>query len=119
MADMRSALFARSRVLCKREDAKIFSPEPEGPYAPRMLKSPTRWLTLLPLLATAHAAPAPKTSPTKTAPHAEVVAFWRFEPDAKPETHSSAGPAKRVDGAEFFFTDDVPGPFIYDPLQKL
>ncbi len=53
-------------------------------------------------------------------PRPEVVGFWRFEHDVKPEPRCPAvGPANRVDGAEFFFSDEVPGPFIYDPLQKL
>ena len=80
-----------------------------------MFKSPTRWLMLLATLAHAQAEHVPR----KEAPQVEVVGFWRFERDVKPEPHGNAGPAKRVDGAEFFFTDEVPGPFIYDPLQKL
>jgi len=82
-----------------------------------MLKSPLRWLALLAALAHARAAHVPAKPP---APHVEVVGFWRFEHDVKPEPHCTAvGPATRVDGAEFFFADEVPGPFIYDPLQKI
>jgi len=82
-----------------------------------MLKTPIRWLALLALLPSAQAAHAPAKKPTKETTHAEVVGFWRFERDVKPEAHGNAGPATRVDGAEFFFTDEVPGPYIYDPLQ--
>lgn len=91
-----------------------------------MLKTPVRWLTLLALIPCAHAArvaaPA-KTAPStaaKTVAKPEVVGFWRFEHDVKPESRGSAfGPAKRLDGNVYFFNDEVPGPFIYDPLQKL
>lgn len=94
-----------------------------------MLKSPVCWLTLLavvsgvwvtPVMAarTKPAAAAPTTE--KAAPKPEVVGFWRFEHDVKPEGRGTLfGPAKRVDGNVYFFNDEVPGPFIYDPLQKL
>ena len=89
-----------------------------------MLKSPVCWLLLLALVSGASAA-RPKATPAKgeppsSGPKPEVVGFWRFEHDVKPEARSSAfGPAKRVDGDVYFFNDEVPGPFIYDPLQRL
>ena len=89
-----------------------------------MLKSPVCWLLLLALVSGANAA-RPKATPAKgeppsSGPKPEVVGFWRFEHDVKPEARSSAfGPAKRVDGDVYFFNDEVPGPFIYDPLQRL
>lgn len=89
----------------------------------QMLKSPARWLLLLALVPAAHAA-RPKTTTGKgaaptTGPKAEVVGFWRFEHDVKAEARFSAfGPGKRADDV-YFFNDDVPGPFIYDPLQRL
>ncbi|MDR3401862.1 MAG: glycosyl hydrolase family 28-related protein [Chthoniobacter sp.] len=90
-----------------------------------MLKSPARWLSLLALVSSAHAAPV--KAPAKTAPvpakggaKPEVVGFWRFERDVKPEGRGAAfGPAKRLNDGVYFFNDDVPGPFIYDPLQRL
>jgi hypothetical protein len=84
-----------------------------------MLKTPARCLTVLALLATAQAAHKPASKPGKETSHAEVIGFWRFERDVKPEAHGYAGPVKRVDDAEFYFTDEVPGPYIYDPLLKL
>jgi len=84
-----------------------------------MLKTPARCLTALALLATANAAHKPAAKPGKETSRAEVVGFWRFERDVKPEAHGYAGPVKRVDDAEFFFTDEVAGPYIYDPLLKL
>jgi len=83
-----------------------------------MLKSPARWLAPL-VLATganaAHVSDAPKSGPRP-----EVVGFWHFERDVKSEARSAAvGPVKRPGGGVFFFNEDVPGPFIYDPLQRL
>lgn len=50
----------------------------------------------------------------------EPVGFWRFEKDVKSEVEVIAvGAAKRLDGAEFFFSDEVPGYSIYDPLRRL
>jgi len=92
-----------------------------------MLKSPARWLKLLVVVTGVGAVPvlaATKTKPVittnKAGPRPEVIGFWRFEHDVKPEGHGAAfGPAKRMDGGVFFFNDEVPGSFIYDPLQKL
>jgi hypothetical protein len=89
----------------------------------QMLKSPVRWLLLLAFVPSTYAArprPIGKTGPATTGPKAEVVGFWRFEHDVNPEARGNAfGPAKRVDGDVYFFNDEVPGPFIYDPLQRL
>jgi len=90
-----------------------------------MLKFPARWLSLLVLLSSAHAAPV--KAPAKTAPapakggvKPEMMAFWRFERDVKPEGRGAAfGAAKRLNDGVYFFNDEVPGPFIYDPLQRL
>jgi len=50
----------------------------------------------------------------------EPVGFWRFEKDVKSEVSNAAlGSAKRLDGAELFFSDEVPGHYIYDPLRRL
>ncbi len=50
----------------------------------------------------------------------EPVGFWRFEKDVKSEVENTAvGAAKRLDGGEFFFSDDVPAHYIYDPLRRL
>ncbi len=50
----------------------------------------------------------------------QPVGFWRFEKDVKSEVANEAvGAAKRLDGAEFFFSDEVPGHYIYDPLRRL
>lgn len=92
----------------------------------QMLKSPVRWLLLLALVSGASAA-RPKTTTTSTTkggpptgPKPEIVGFWRFEHDVKGEARGNAfGAAKRVDGDVYFFNDEVPGPFIYDPLQRL
>jgi hypothetical protein len=69
----------------------------------------------------AMAAPRSKTkSVAKSAPESATIGFWRLERDAKSEAKSAAtGPAQRLDGAEFFFVEEVPGEFIYDPLQKV
>lgn len=90
-----------------------------------MLKSSVRWLMLLALVsgvctARVMAAAKPKPAPTdKGGPKPEVVGFWRFEHDVKPEGRGIFGPANRVNGTVYFFNDEVPGPFIYDPLQRL
>lgn len=101
-----------------------------------MLKFPVRRLTLLVVVAGVCAAPVMAASRTKSGatadktksvgtadksgPRPEVVGFWRFEHDVKPEGHGAAlGAARRMDGNVYFFNDEVPGPFIYDPLQKL
>ena len=56
----------------------------------------------------------------KVGPHPEVVGFWHFEHDMKSESRNAGvGPAKRSGGGVYFFNEDVPGQFIYDPLQKL
>ena len=51
---------------------------------------------------------------------AEPVGFWRFEKDVKSEVQNAGvGAAKRRAGAEFFYSDEVPGHYIYDPLRRL
>jgi hypothetical protein len=83
-----------------------------------MLKYSARWLALIILVTGANAAHLPLLS--KSGPHPEVVGFWHFERDVKSETHSAAvGSVKRPGSGVYFFHEDVPGPFIYDPLQKL
>jgi hypothetical protein len=83
-----------------------------------MLKSPARWLALIIFATGAEAAHL--STLLKSGPHPEVVGFWHFERDVKSEMHSAViGPVKRLDGGVYFFNEDVPGPFIYDPLQKL
>jgi hypothetical protein len=65
------------------------------------------------------AAPKSPVVPKPVGPRTEAIGLWRFEHDVKPETHSAAlGSAKRIGGAEFFYSDEVPGRFTYDPLQK-
>ena len=121
---MGSALFARSRGHCNARDAKFFSSAASPLYTRPMLKSPARWLPLLAVLSgvpAAHPAAPAKTGPAqaKTGAKPEVVGFWRFERDVKPEGRSAAfGPATRLNDGVYFFSDEVPGPFIYDPLQN-
>jgi hypothetical protein len=78
---------------------------------------------LLSLASTLPGVAAPKAAPkgpAQAAPTAQILGFWHLERDVKSDTKFPAfGPAKRIDGAEFFFTEEVPGQFIYDPLQKL
>ncbi len=51
---------------------------------------------------------------------AEPVGFWRFEKDVKSEVQNAGvGAAQRRAGAEFFYSDEVPGHYIYDPLRRL
>ena len=51
---------------------------------------------------------------------AEPVGFWRFEKDVKSEVQNAGvGAAKRRVGAEFFYSDEVSGHYIYDPLRGL
>jgi len=89
-----------------------------------MNKLPPACLLLLACFALAPAVIAAPKKRAKAAPKTglpgELVGFWRFERDVKVEGVADAfGPVKRLGGAEFFFLEDVPGPFIYDPLQKL
>jgi len=88
-----------------------------------MIKLPPAGLALLVSLAAAlPGLAAPKTAskvPPKTSTP-EIMGFWHFERDVKADGRGSVfGPARRLDGAEFFFTEEVPGHFIYDPVQKL
>ena len=51
---------------------------------------------------------------------AEPVGFWRFEKDVQSEVQNAGvGAAQRRAGAEFFYSDEVPGHYIYDPLRRL
>ncbi len=89
-----------------------------------MHQLPPACLLLLATLALAFPAEAApkrraKAAPKPTVP-AEVVGFWRLERDVNVEGQIDAfGTVTRLDGAEFFFVEEVPGPFIYDPLQQL
>jgi hypothetical protein len=90
-----------------------------------MLKSPARWWLLLPVLISCAHAASPKSgsaaaAAAKAGPKPEVIGFWRFEHDVKPEGRgASLQPPQRLSGPVFFFNDEVPGPFVYDPLQRL
>jgi hypothetical protein len=89
-----------------------------------MCKLPPACLALLASLAVVLPGVAARKKATppasKPAPQPVIAAFWHFERDVKPESRGpSFGSAKRVDGAEFFFVEEVPGEFIYDPVQKL
>ncbi len=78
-------------------------------------------LVALTVTHSAFAAPKSKAKPApKSAPESPTIGFWRLERDVKSDAKNGVtGDAKRLDGAEFFFVEEVPGEFIYDPLLKV
>ncbi len=75
-------------------------------------------LLLISLLASGIVAEAQSDRAANGGP--EPVGFWRFEKDVKSEVENAAlGTAKRMDGAELFFSDEVAAHYIYDPLRRL
>jgi hypothetical protein len=115
------ARFANARKTKKRGNATLASILPGLLCSAIMLKTPIRWLALCALWPGAHAAhPARAPKPAESGPRPEVVGFWRFEHDVKSEVRNQAfAAARRPGGGISFFSEDVPGPFIYDPVQRL